>query len=209
MKLAELDVKPDGLAKIKNIQATPKSMKVNDVLEELEQLSGPYFNIPRETGCFLYMLVKVKKAKNILEVGTSNGYSTIWLAWAAKEKNGKVTTIERDRKKIDEARENFKKAGLDNITILEGDATEVTKTLAADGERFDFVFLDATKKEYLTYLKNVIGCLEHGAVITADNVIVFREKMQDFLDFLKQDNRFNTMSLQLGTGLEFSIYVKD
>lgn len=183
-----------------------KIKRIHEILKELEDKSseGHYFNIPRQTAEFLYLLVKVKKAKNILEVGMSNGYSTVWLATAAGNK-GKITTIERDELKIEEAEDNFKRAGLSNITILKGDAVKLTKNLS---EKYDFVFLDATKKEYITYLKNIInnGNLEEGAIITADDVVIFRDKVHEFLKFLREDKRFESTTLPLGNGLEFSVY---
>ena len=184
-----------------------KIKKIHDVLRELEDKSseGPYFNIPRQTAEFLYLLVKVKKAKNILEVGMSNGYSTVWLASAAAGNKGKVTTIERDESKIKEAEDNFRKAGLSNITILKGDALKLTKSLS---EKYDFIFLDATKKEYINYLKNILmnNNIEDGAIITADNVVIFRDKVHEFLKFLREDKRFESTTLPLGTGLEFSVF---
>ncbi len=184
-----------------------KIKKIHEIIQELEDKSseGHYFNIPRQTAEFLYLLVKTKKAKNILEVGMSNGYSTIWLASATLANKGKVTTIERDESKIKEAEDNFKRAGLNNITILKGDALKVTKNLSY---KYDFVFLDATKKEYIAYLKNILinKNIEDGAIITADNVIIFREKVHEFLKFLREDKRFESTTIPLGTGLEFSVF---
>ena len=139
------------------------------------------FNISRETGEFLHNLIKQFKPQNILEVGTSNGYSTIWLASAAKE-FGKVTTIEIDENKIKLAKENFKKANLDNIHLVYGNALKIIPEL---NEEFDFVFLDAVKKDYLKYLKSIK--LSKGAIITAHNVVSHKNKMLDYLEFVKSN----------------------
>ena len=99
---------------------------IQQLLSELESFGSKnkgYFNIPADTGKFLYNLVLISKSKNILEVGTSNGYSTIWLAEAAKKNSGKVTTIEISEEKVKLAKENFKRAKLEKIiTQIRGDA---------------------------------------------------------------------------------------
>src|SRR3989344_9553563 len=115
--------------------------KIVKVLAELEEFGklNFMFNVPRETGELLNLLVRIKKPKKILEIGMSNGYSTIWLS----EPGFPVISIEADPKKIFLAKENFKKANLKNITILQGFALDIIKNLK---EKFDFVFIDATKK---------------------------------------------------------------
>ncbi len=101
----------------------PPIQKLLNELEEFSQKNIGYYNIPAATGKFFYNLVLISKAKNILEVGTSNGYSTIWLAEAAKQNKGKVTTIEISESKAKMAKENFERAKLNNtIKIIQGDA---------------------------------------------------------------------------------------
>lgn len=141
------------------------------------------FNISRKTGEFLEKLVKEHKPKNILEIGTSNGYSTIWLAVAGDEVGAAVTTIETEQEKIDLAKENFKKAGLKNIKIIKGPALEILPKLK---QRFDFVFLDAVKSEYIDYLKLLLPKLKKPAIVTAHNIISAREKLKDYLEFVKK-----------------------
>jgi len=154
------------------------------LLRELEKFGkeNSMFNVSRECGEFLYQLVKQFRPNSILEVGMSNGYSTIWLASAAKEYGGDVTAIEANPERIKLAKENFKKAGFDNIRILKGKALDVLKEL---DEEFDFVFLDASKEEYLDYIKCIM--LAKGAVIAAHNVISHKKKMKDFLDFVREN----------------------
>ena len=157
---------------------------MEELLQELEQFGKEnyMFNISRKTGKFLNQLVKKHKPKNILEIGTSNGYSTIWLGLAAKEINAKITTIEITQEKINLAKQNFKKAGL-NIIIIQGNALQEIKKLK---QKFDFVFIDGTKREYLAYLKLLVPKLNKQAIITAHNVVSLKNKLTDYLEFVKQ-----------------------
>ena len=96
----------------------PNIQKLLSELEVFSNKSHGYFNVPADTGKFLHNLVIVSKAKNILEIGTSNGYSTLWLAEAAKQNKGKVTTIEILDFKVNMAKDNFKRAKLNNVQRL-------------------------------------------------------------------------------------------
>ncbi|MBW2978265.1 methyltransferase domain-containing protein [Candidatus Woesearchaeota archaeon] len=157
---------------------------MQELLRELEGFGKEHsmFNISRECGEFLNQLIKQFKPNNILEVGMSNGYSTIWLASAAKEFETLVTTIENNPEKIKLAKENFKKAELDNINMIQGDALKIIPNL---DQEFDFVFIDAVKKDYLKYLKSIK--LSKKAIITAHNVISHKDKMKDFLEFVRKN----------------------
>jgi len=161
---------------------------MQESLKQLEQFGKKnyMFNVSRETGEFLNQLVKKYKPKNILEIGTSNGYSTIWLGLAAKEVNAEITTIEKDKEKIKLAKQNFKKANLD-INIIQGDALEQIPKL---NQKFDFVFIDALKKDYLKYLKSIN--LSKRAIITAHNVVSHKNKMLDYLDFVRNNYESRT-----------------
>lgn len=166
---------------------------MNKLLKQLEEFGKKnyMFNISRKTGEFLNHLIKTNKPKNILEIGTSNGYSTIWLAIAAKEINAKITTIEQNQEKIKLAQKNFQKAGLTNIIIIHGNALEEIKKLK---QKFDFVFIDAIKKEYFDYLLLLLPKLKKGSIITAHNVISHKEKLKTYLEFVQ--NRFKTKILK-------------
>ena len=124
------------------------------LLHELEvfgRTHDGYYNISADTGQFFNILIRIAKSKNILEVGTSNGYSTIWLGEAARQNKGKVTTIEISEHKVKMAAENFKRAKLDKIIkIVHGDALEEIPKLQGN---FDFLFLDAVKEDYINYFK--------------------------------------------------------
>jgi caffeoyl-CoA O-methyltransferase len=179
-------------------------------LDELEQQcrSNPRaWSIPREEGKFLNLLVKAIKPRNILEIGTSLGYSTVWLGLAAKQTGAKVTTVEYDHGKAAAAAENFKRAGLsETIRIIEGDANEILKSLKG---KFDFVFLDSHKQEYLKQCRMFIPLLARNAVIAADNAITHAESMQDYLAFVRSSRNIQSVTVPIGNGVELSYVETD
>lgn len=135
-------------------------------------------SVTPEVGRFLHLLVRLMAARAVLEVGTSGGYSTIWLASAARETNGRVTTLELLPAKIERARQNFAAAGLqDIITIVEGDAHQTITTLEGP---FDFVFLDTEKEFYLDLLEPLVQLLRPGGALVADNLLSHAEALAPF-----------------------------
>lgn len=169
------------------------------VLNELEKTQKEFWNISRPTANFLNMLIKIHGSKNVLEVGTSNGYSGIWLAKALKETGGHLTTIEYYEKRLTPARENFEKCGvLDIITTLQGSATEVMTSLKGE---FDFVFIDANKGEYIKYFEIMEPKLKSGGIIAADNITSHFEKVKPFVDAIQNDENYQAEILDLPAGL--------
>jgi predicted O-methyltransferase YrrM len=131
-----------------------------------------------EAGRFLHLIVKLISAQRILEVGTSGGYSTIWLASAARETGATVTTLEIDPAKIERARRSLSAAGLDDIVaIIEGDANvTVQKTLGL----FEFIFLDVEKELYDGLLDPLVDKLRPGGVLIADNLLSHANDLATF-----------------------------
>jgi len=122
-----------------------------------------YLNVTRREGRVMRQLAEAVGAKRIVEIGTSSGYSTIWLAMAARANGGKVFTHEIDPEKVKIATANFKMAGVDDvITIIEGDAHE---TIKQHKEPIDVLFFDAEKKGYLDYLKQLLPLVRPGGLI--------------------------------------------
>jgi predicted O-methyltransferase YrrM len=122
-----------------------------------------YLNVTTREGRVLRQLTEMTGAKRVVEIGTSSGYSTLWLALGARAAGGKVFTHEIDPEKIKIAQENFKKAGLDDvITIIPGDAHE---TIKQHKEQVDLVFLDADKKGYIDYLQKILPVVRPGGVV--------------------------------------------
>jgi predicted O-methyltransferase YrrM len=161
-----------------------------------------------EAGALLALLVKAVKAKHILELGTSNGYSTLWLAEAAHAVGGKVTTIEERRPKQDYARAALTKAGLASaVEFLAGDALDILKTLPGP---FDFVLLDLWKDLYVPCLDLFYPKLAPGAMIVADNMIQpasSRNEAHAYRRAVRAKPKMQSMLLQVGQGLELSRYV--
>ena len=165
-----------------------------------------YWNISPDTGEFFYILVLISKAKNILEVGTSNGYSALWLGEAAKQNNTKITTIEIAEHKVKMAAENFKRAKLERtIKIVHGDALKEIPKLKG---KFDFLFLDAIKEDYLNYFKLAYPKLVKNAVIVADNAIMFERYMKDYLSYVRNNKNLRSVLVPIGSGVEFSLKLK-
>lgn len=173
-------------------------------LAELEKTQKDFWNVSRATGNFLNMLVKIRGAKRVLEVGTSNGYSGLWFLSALEATGGHLTTIEYYDKRQSIARKNYDECGFGGMyTGLLGSATDLIKGLGED-EMFDFVFIDANKREYVEYFELVKPHLLPNAIIAADNITSHREKVQTFLDAVYADEDFQTEILDLPAGLSVS-----
>lgn len=178
-----------------------------ELLKELEKTQKDFWNVSRASANFLNMLVKTSGAKNVLEVGTSNGYSGIWLAKALKKElggtGGHLTTIEFHEKRIIPAKENFKKFGVDDIiTIKQGEACEVLEELCTDKKfKIDFAFIDANKSEYIKYFEIIDKKLKKGGIITADNITSHPEKVAPFVEKIKADKNYQVEILDLPGGM--------
>ena len=150
---------------------TPPPLDEARVKAFLEGARGAWrdLNVPYEDGEALHRLVLQGRHRNILEIGTSTGHSTIWLAWAAALTGGKVTTIEIDERRLGIARENFEKAGVARyVDARRGDAHDLVKTLPGP---WDFVFSDADKDWYLQYFLDLDPRIPVGGCFTAHNVL--------------------------------------
>lgn len=168
-------------------------------LNELEQTQKDFWNIARSSANFLNMLIKICNTQNMLEVGTSNGYSGLWFANALKQTGGKLTTIEYYEKRISLANSHFEQFGYNNIiNIKQGSACEVLQEL---DEEYDFAFIDANKKEYVEYFKIIDKKLKKGGIIAADNINSHREKVQTFIDAIDADPNYQFEILDLPAGL--------
>lgn len=173
----------------------------SETLAELEKTQKDFWNIPRKTGVLLNMFIKMMGAKNALEIGTSNGYSGLWLAKALKETGGRLTTIEYYDKRQSVAIENFKKCGvIDVVRPLQGSACEVIEAFD-ESEKFDFVFIDANKREYVKYFELIKPHLTPKAMIVADNIISHAEKVQTFIDAVDADEDFQYAIVELPGGI--------
>ncbi|WP_249111143.1 O-methyltransferase [Nitrosopumilus sp. K4] len=182
-----------------------------DVLPEERMLA-----ITKETGELLNMILRIKNAQNVLEIGMSTGYSTIWFADAIKENKGQIFTIEKNPKKIKRAEENFKKAGVSEIIkINQGNAIEILEEYSKKQEFqkfFDFVFIDADKENVVKYFELAFPMIKNQGVIVTDNMLYpekYREEMKKFSNYLKNHQKVNTITSPIGNGEEITIKISD
>ena len=160
-------------------------------------------NITRDTGRLLWILVRATGATRILEVGTSNAFSTIWLADAARMTAGRVTSLELNPDKIALARTNLAEAGLSGIVdIREGKAADTLATLPGP---FDLVFLDADRPSYLAYLELVVPKLRAGGLLVADNVTSHASELGDYLARVKSHPQLFSVTVPIGNGEEIAL----
>lgn len=171
-------------------------------LKRLEETAKQYTNIAPENGQFLYILIRSIQAQNVLEVGTSNGYSTIWLASALRETDGRLITLEIDQERAKEAQSNLTEVGLDDLVeIRVGNALdEIPKC----GSIFDLVFLDAEKEQYLRYLELVLPNIRKGGLVVADDTVTMRDEMLDYVDFVFNTPLLNSVDIPLDDGIILS-----
>ena len=183
---------------------------LDSVLAELEQFGKANdastterarrtLNITRDTGKFLAVLVKATLARRVLEIGTSNGYSTLWLANAARAIGGSVTTVEFAEHKIELAVANFTRAGLTRyISIIHDDGGRVLERSADSA--FDLVFLDSERPEYPGWWLNLRRVLRLGGLLVVDNATSHPEQMAPFMALVNADAEFSTSLVPVGNG---------
>jgi caffeoyl-CoA O-methyltransferase len=142
--------------------------KIIDVLEDMAANQRGMLNVSMDDGRLLRLLTETMGAKHVVEIGTSNGYSGLWLLMALRTTGGKLTTFEIDPEKVRLATNNFKKAGMDHLaTIIEGDAHEEVKRLKGP---IDLLFIDADKEGYLDYLNKLLPLVRPGGLIVSHNM---------------------------------------
>ena len=189
---------------------------------EKEALADGVPIIRKEMGNLLKVLLLLKQPQKILEVGTAVGYSSILMSENMPQ-NCRITTIENYEKRIPVAKNNFKRAGKEEvITLLEGDAMDILKEL--DGT-YDFIFMDAAKEQYIHYMPEAVRLLSDGGILMSDNVLqdgdiiesrfaverrnrTIHSRMRDYLYELKHSNVLETSIIPLGDGVALSIKKK-
>ncbi len=154
----------------------------------------------------LRILVQTRGATRGVEVGSATGYGALHMGVGFERTGGQLITIDIDPDMVRACRENIRRAGLEKtVTVVEGDALKVLPAL--EGE-FDFVFIDAVKRDYLKYLRAIEPKLKTGAVVVADNVIQFAREMQDYLDHVERGGAYETVivraSMEKNDGMAIS-----
>jgi len=183
--------------------------QISSLLRELEQIAKREHlpSIGPIKGKIISDIIKRYKPTKILEIGTLHGYSAILMVDLLFD-DGKLITIEIDKNLADIARKNIAKAGLsDKIEVISGNALEVIPTLT--GYKFDLIFLDAAKSEYLQYLRLLEEkhLMKKDSVVVADNVILYENEMKDYLEYVRSSDRYKSQTTE--TTLEFNKNVKD
>lgn len=175
--------------------------------------------VPPETAQFLAFMITLHRPVHILEIGTAVGYSTLWMAFASQE-HCRITTIEYDVKRAELAQQNFQKAGLEHkIKLIVDDARQVLPSL--EGEKFDFLFMDAAKGQYQNFLEQSLPLLNDRAIIVSDNVLfhgtflkenvprrsrTMVRRLQEYIDWIHHHPQLQTVLLPLGDGVALSLY---
>ena len=154
--------------------------------------------IPPQTGRFLAILAAGAPEGRYLEIGTSAGYSTLWLALACREVGRTITTFELLEEKVTLAKETFKLAGVEDVVeLVEGDA----RRYLPGYKDVAFCFLDAEKKHYQAYLDMVIPNMVKGGFLAADNVISHKQTLQPVVDTILNDARVDALVVPIGSGI--------
>ena len=163
--------------------------------------------VARTTGQFLFALVAPQTDCEVLELGGSRGYSTIWLAAGARYLGGRVLSLEHDPAKVDAWRRNISEAGLEDwADLVPGDAFE---TLPAIDDVFDVVFLDAEKEQYEELFQLARWKLEPAALVVADNVLSHADPLAEYSRARQSDPTLESVTLPLDRGLELSVVLRE
>lgn len=170
----------------------------------------------------LKVLIGAKLPGSILEVGTATGFSAILMA-SSSENDCRITTIEKYEKRIPVARDNIERSGFKNrIDLIEGDAAFVLKDLVAGGDKYDMIFMDAAKGQYLNFFEDTMDLLARGGMLVSDNVLqegdiiqsrfavtrrnrTIHSRMREYLYVLTHDDRLETTVLPVGDGVTVSV----
>ncbi|MEW6043751.1 MAG: O-methyltransferase [Thermoproteota archaeon] len=195
------------LRKLERRSRLEKSRKI-DVERDRRMLA-----ITKETGVFFSQLLASMKARQVLELGTSVGYSTLWFAsiLAQGHKKSKIITIEQNQDKIKRARRNFERAGVNRlIQIKQGRILDVLKSMPKK-PRFDFVLIDADKENTRRYFDLVLPMTKIGGIIATDNMLYpkkYQNLMRRYARYIAKKSNVRTATLPLGNGEEITIRIR-
>ena len=183
-------------------------IKYNETLGEIKKMQ-----ISISQCHFLRLIVKIIKPKNILEIGTFTGLSALTMG-LAMDKNSKLTALDKNKETSDVAMSFFKKAKIDDkINLLIDNAIVSLENLYNQYKKFDLIFIDADKENYINYFNNALNILDNNGIIVVDNVLWYGDvvnqnkkdrltlKIREFNKFIKDDNRVENLILPIGDGL--------
>lgn len=164
------------------------------LLDEMDAKGYQFWSVPRKDGEFLHLLVKATRSRNVLELGTSHGYSAIWIGLGLEETGGQLTTIEIDSERHDLARRHIAEAGLSQrVTLIKGDAHREIGMLEGP---FDFVFMDADKEGQVDYFNKLYPKkLVPGGIVAVHNAIRQAGSMRDYLKMIQRHPDFDAVTV--------------
>ena len=180
------------------------SPNIAKILGDIKARDTGQLAVSEEDGRFLRVLIATSKAKRALEIGGASGYSAIWIGMGLRDTGGTLVTMEYDAVRAKELAANVKRAGLsDVVTVVSGDAFQHLPSLSGS---FDFVFLDAWKKDYKRFLDLMLPRLNKGGLFVAHNVVNKRSEMGDFLDAIwKNPALWTTIVSPSSEGMSVSV----
>ena len=178
---------------------TEAEQRIVSVLDEMVKLHQTYLSVPIQDGKALRLLTEAADAKNVVEVGTSTGFSGLWFCLALQRTGGHLTTFEIDHQRAAMAREHFKKASVEKmVTVVEGDAHQEVAKLKTP---IDVVFIDADKAGYVDYLNKVLPLVRPGGLILAHNV----DMVPDYVRVVGANPSLETIFYMEGGGLAITL----
>ena len=186
------------------VMLSAQTANVQKVLDEIKAKDKGLLAVSEEDGRFLRLMVASKKTQHALEIGGASGYSAIWIGMGLRETGGRLVTIEYDPVRAKELAENIKRTGLSDIVqVLAGDAFQQIPKVQGT---FDFVFLDAWKKDYKRFFDMVFPRLDKGGLFLAHNVVNKKSEMGDFLEAIqKQPSAWTTIVAPSGEGMSVTL----
>ena len=195
----------------------PDETLLDELIKETETLNIPLIQISKDQGKFLYLICKMIKAKNALEIGTLTGFSGINIARGLAE-GGKLTTVELEKKHGETAEKYFEKAGLKNKTeVIISPALDKMNELVAQKIKFDLIFIDANKTNYPEYYEEAVKLSHQGTVIILDNMLKGGRVTEDpgddadlkavqlTNDIISKDHRVESLLMTIGDGFTISL----
>jgi caffeoyl-CoA O-methyltransferase len=180
-----------------------QSPEVQRILSGIKAKDTGMLAVSEEDGRFLRLMVASSRAKKALEIGGASGYSAIWIGMGLRDTGGRLVTIEYDAERAKELADNIKRAGLSDIVqVIAGDAFQQIPKVPGT---FDFVFLDAWKKDYKRFFDMVYPRLDKGGLFLAHNVVNKRSEMGDFLDAIRKPTLWTTIVSPSSEGMSVTL----
>ena len=183
--------------------------RVIECIDRLERFMGTVTDanpLPREAGAFVHALILATGAKRAVEIGTSYGYSGLWIASALAVNNGMLITIDHDPRKSEAARGAFDSAGLSEFVELQtGSATDVLATIKGP---IEFVLNDADKENCQCYVELLTEKLSDRAIVLTDNTLTHSEQLAGFLAWIRGRSDYFSTHVPVGNGMEMSVRIR-